>query len=479
MLYCTTQSMGVLAMVKQAERIPNERLDALMKEAGVGPKGLARKMRDFSLTDGGTPLKTAHGNVQKWLSGETRQPERRACEVLCVVLGGLIGRRLTVRELGWALEEASSNCGDTFPQTLTESVTALEVLTAGSSISTKLVVVPQAWADLLVNALFGSEGSVQVEVPSRITEMEVRSVHDAVAMFSSFDYKYGGGRSKSLVAKFFETSVLPCIRNADPSTEIGRQYFQASAMLARLAGWTAYDMGEHGLAQRYLYNGFKLAKVARDKPLCGRLLAGMSHQANFLGHYEHAVHLARAAAHIAEGYATPTVMSLFHAMEARAQASLGNEQGVTLALAAAERFMNSRNVEDDPDWIKYFDEAELHAEYAHSYRDLGRPEIAMNFAASSIAEADSLYVRSVQFVRTVYATAHIQERELDEAVAVASSVVDTVAHLDSHRLICYLVDFRRRLHGAAAGERITRTFDEHAFAALGSKGFPSPDTVTV
>ena len=56
--------------------------------------------------------------------------------------------------------------------------------------------------------------------------------------------------------------------------------------LTRLAGWTAYDTGAHGLAQRYLFQAFRLAKAAGDKPLCGRILAGMSHQANFLGHYE-------------------------------------------------------------------------------------------------------------------------------------------------------------------------------------------------
>ncbi|WP_280359333.1 hypothetical protein [Nocardia otitidiscaviarum] len=380
-------------------------------------------------------------------------------------------------DLGWEVSEsAPEESGKiTYPQTPSESIRALEKLAVSPQVGSQLIVVPQAWADLLVNAMFGNDNVPNILTSIQVTEIEVQSVRDAVLMFSNFDYRYGGGQSKSLVAKFFETSVLPCIKNADPSTEIGSQYFQAAAMLARLAGWTAYDMGEHGLAQRYLYHGFRLAKAAHDRPLCGRLLAGMSHQANFLGHYEHAVHLARAAAHFAGGVATPTVMSLFHAMEARAQASLGNEQAVTAALGIAERLMSERNPSDDPEWIGYFDEAELHAEYAHSFRDLGKPELAMNYAASSISEADSLYVRSVQFVRTVYATAHIQERELEEAVAVAKSVVETVAHLDSNRLICYLADFRRRLHAAAPGDRLTRSFDEHAFSALGSKGFPSPN----
>lgn len=464
-------------MPRPTERPKNQRLEDLIKEAGISHKALAWRMREFSKRNGGAPVGTQHGAIAKYLNGRIKQPEYRTGEVLRAVLSELVGRRLSFEDLGYSYSVTIDDDDMIrYPTNSATSVEALEALVNSAQVGSQLIVIPQAWAELLVNAMFGSDICGNSSSSDNVTEIEVQSVRDAVEMFSSFDYRYGGGQSQSLVAKFFETSVLPCIKNADPATEIGRQYFQAAATLARLAGWTAYDMGEHGLAQRYLLHGFRLAKAANDRALCGRFLAGMSHQANFLGHFDHAVHLARAAAHIANGSATPTAMSLFHAMEARALASLGNEQEVTVALRTAEQYMNKRNPDDDPKWIRYFDESELHAEYAHSFRDLGRPELAMNYAASSISDADSLYVRSVQFVRTVYATAQLQERELDEAVTLAQGVVDVVAHLHSYRLICYLTDFRSRLHHVAAGTKLAVAFDEYAYSALGSKGFPMPGT---
>ncbi|MBF6329777.1 hypothetical protein [Nocardia transvalensis] len=471
----TVKETGGPIMPRPAERIPNQHLKDLIKEAGISHKALAWRMREFSKRGGGTPVGTQHGAIAKYCDGRIKQPEYRTGDVLRAVLSELVGRRLSFEDLGYSYSSTVENIDVIkYPENPVGSVEALDSLVRSAQNGSQLIVIPQAWADLLVNAIFGSDMFADLCTSGNVTEVEVQAVRDAVEMFSSFDYRYGGGQSKSLVAKFLETSVLPCIKNVNPGTEIGRQYFQAAATLARLAGWTAYDMGEHGLAQRYLFHGFRLAKAANDRPLCGRLLAGMSHQANFLGHFDYATHLARAAVHVASGYATPTTMALFHGMEARALASLGNESGVTEALGKAEQYMSRRNPDEDPKWIRYFDEAELHAEYAHSFRDLGRSELAINYAASSIAEADSLYVRSVQFVRTVYATAQLQERELDEAVSLAQSVVDVVAHLHSHRLICYLTDFRRRLHRTAAGAKPTVSFDEYAYNALKSKGFPAP-----
>jgi hypothetical protein len=53
----------------------------------------------------------------------------------------------------------------------------------------------------------------------------------------------------------------------------------------------------------------RLANAGGDRMLGGRILAGMSHQANFLGYFDHAINLARAAQRGAAGHATPTAMA--------------------------------------------------------------------------------------------------------------------------------------------------------------------------
>jgi hypothetical protein len=309
--------------------------------------------------------------------------------------------------------------------------------------------------------------------PMPITTNHVDAVRDATTMLATFDYKYGGGRPLPLVARFLDIEVMPHLADVSPADPVGREYFREVAALTRLAGWTAYDMGAHGLAQRYLFQAFRLAKAAGDKPLCGRILAGMSHQANFLGQHERAADLARAAYQGARGHATPTTMALFHAMEARALANLGQEAETTAALMEAERWHSQGNPSNDPRWIHYFDAAELHAEFAHCFRDLDRPELANQHAATSIRESSSLFVRSLSFCRTVLATSHLQNGELDEALAVALDVVDTAATLKSYRVLSYLEDFRQRVSTTHGHDSAVREFNGHIATRLPSMDPPA------
>ncbi|KAA9165033.1 hypothetical protein FPZ12_006905 [Amycolatopsis acidicola] len=437
-------------------------------------------MRSLSEQDGGELVRCDHVSVKRWLDGT--KPQARTCQLIARVLGELLGSAITLADIGYAEaasddDAAVSDVGLEYAEEVAQTVVTLGAITDLELRTPKKVaplsVVPQAWSDLVVRWLTDSDSdrSRPPAEPRRITMIDVEAVREATAMFSGFDYKYGGGRPKSLVASFLDQEVLPNIPRVSPHDPVGREYFREVAALTRLAGWTAYDTGAHGLAQRYLTQAFRLAKAAGDKPLCGRILAGMSHQANFLGHYQRAVDLARAAHKGANGYATPTTMALFFAMEARAHASLGREDDVAAALLTAERWHSGGNPENDPEWIRYFDAAELHAEFAHCFRDLGNAELANHHAAASIRESESNYVRSLSFVRTVLATSHLQDGNLEEALYVARSVVETAANLKSLRVVAYVDDFKSRL-GAFAGDPLVREFLEFFRTHLPSEDAP-------
>ncbi|MEV7092957.1 hypothetical protein AB0M80_08910 [Amycolatopsis sp. NPDC051045] len=456
---------------------PNALLAAVMRQAGATNKGFARRVRERSQRDGGELVSADHVSVKRWLDGT--KPHARTCQLIAGVLGELLGRPVSLEEIGFgsASETTSDDVGLEYPEEIAHSLVALGAITELELRTPKRVsplsVVPEAWSGLVIRWLTESdeEGSLPPTEPRSITVVDVEAVREATAMFSSFDYKYGGGRPKSLVASFLDQEILPNIRHVSPQDPIGREYFREVAALTRLAGWTAYDTGAHGLAQRYLTQAFRLAKAAGDKALCGRILAGMSHQANFLGHFQRAVDLARAAYKGANGYATPTTMALFHAMEARALASLGRAEDVTAALLTAERWHCQGIRENDPEWIHYFDEAELHAEFAHCFRDIGNAELANHHAAASIAASESTYVRSLSFCRTVLATSHLQGGNLEEALDVARSVVETAAKLKSFRVISYLDDFRGRL-GGHAGDPLVKEFLDFANIHLPSENLP-------
>ncbi len=136
---------------------------------------------------------------------------------------------------------------------------------------------------------------------------------------------------------------------------IRREIFGAAAEVAQLLGWSAYDAGRNGAAQRYFMQGLRLASEAQDPVLGGRLLSNLSHQANYLGRYSEAVQFARAAQTGAAGRATPTVNAMFLAMEARALASSGDARMCAQVLNRAEQAFAQRDPTEDPAWIRYFD----------------------------------------------------------------------------------------------------------------------------
>jgi hypothetical protein len=309
-----------------------------------------------------------------------------------------------------------------------------------------LGVTPEAWQAVVVRWMLEPESRARGGASGTdVSAADVEVIRSATRMLSGWDYQFGGGRSRLLVGQCLATEALPLARRVSPSTTVGRDYLTAVAALARLAGWTAYDIGSHGSAQRLLTVALNLTQEAGDRALGGRILAGMSHQANYLGQPRRAVELARAAREGARGQATPTAVALFYAMEARALASSGDEAACTAALSAAETALLSGDPANDPEWVRFFDAAELHAEFAHCFRDLGKPQLAADHAQLSIEKSDSMYVRSLSFCRTVLATAYAQRGELDEALHIARGVVDTAAQLRSQRVMAYLDDFRGRL----------------------------------
>ncbi len=211
-----------------------------------------------------------------------------------------------------------------------------------------------------------------------------------------------------------------------------------------LAAWMSYDSGLHGLAQRYFIQALRLAELAADRRLACSILSAMSHQATFLGHLADAANLARAAQTGLGAAATPTLMAQFQAMEARALARAGDTRGCHLALAAAERSFQAADPGRDPEFIGYFNEAELAAELGHCFRDLGDSRQAAGHAARASEQSDGEYPRSDFFAAMVLADA-CAGQDPEQACHAALTALSNGRALSSARCVAYVRDFRQRL----------------------------------
>jgi hypothetical protein len=144
--------------------------------------------------------------------------------------------------------------------------------------------------------------------------------------------------------------------------------------------------------------------------------------------------------------ATPTLTAHFHTMEARALARLGDARACDAALADAVREFERRNPDDDPLWIRYFNEAELAAEFGHCFRDLGRAVDASQHASQSLAAIDeTTFLRSDFFATIVLADAHLAAGHLEQACSVALKALTAGEQIRSARCVNYLREFRQRL----------------------------------
>ncbi|HUZ55613.1 MAG TPA: hypothetical protein VMU94_24170 [Streptosporangiaceae bacterium] len=77
-------------------------------------------------------------------------------------------------------------------------------------------------------------------------------------MFMTMDFQFGGGHARAALAQYYVNDVCPLLEGRF-TEEVGRRLFSAAAEVAQLLGWTAYDIGRHGLAQRYLIQALRLA----------------------------------------------------------------------------------------------------------------------------------------------------------------------------------------------------------------------------
>ncbi|PXY26731.1 hypothetical protein BAY59_18990 [Prauserella coralliicola] len=427
------------------DREPNRRLAAVMDEAGMSNKGLARRIVDMTAS-WDEPLRADHNDVRKWLAGMVpKDPKPR---VIAEILSAKLRRRVTLDDIGFGHSDASDEDvlvaeGLTYQGEPAKAVDLLHKLT-DADLADRTRVVEATSGDAASQIITGYMFAAPVlAVPEQDGPLRgsaaAERIRKTTAYLMDMDFQFGGGHTRRLLIEFFRDQVVPVLQSPHPDP-VRRQIFSAAAEVAQLLGWSAYDAGRHGVAMRYFTQGLKLAREAQDDLLGARMLSSLSHQANYLGRYNDAVNYARAAQSATYGRATKTVSALFLAMEARALASLGDKAGTATALHHAEKLFDGRDPSIEPEWISYFDGFELAGEAAHCFRDLGDGQQTRLFTAQAI-DPVSTPPRTRAFIQMVSAAGSLASGDVEEAISLAANAVDLADGLQSNRYLRYVTDF--------------------------------------
>ncbi|WP_155347158.1 hypothetical protein [Acrocarpospora pleiomorpha] len=402
--------------------------------------------------------------MKRWLDGVKPRPAT-AC-FIAEALSRKAGVTFTLDDIGMAgvvtpetLEQGIAHAGD-----ISDAGRLLLGLTqrdlADDPMAIQSVVVPDAWGRALITWLLSRPEPfpTRERATASVGESDVQAIRITTKLFADMGFQFGGGHARSALVQYYHREVVPML-DSRFTEAVGRSLFTAAAEITELVAWTAYDLGRHGLAQRYFLQGLRLAQASGDRMIGGLLLADMSHQATYLGRFDQAIQLARAAQEGCRAVSTATPMALFHAMEARAHAGNGDELACSRALVGAEAFLNRRNPDDDPSWVGYFDAAELASEGAHCYRDLRKPAQAQEFVAQAVGLCDPMYVRTLAFDRLVHAATYVHVNEPAQAATVAVEAIQLAGSLKSERYLRYIRDLKADL-AAFKGDSEVKDFHD-------------------
>ncbi|MEU2162183.1 transcriptional regulator [Streptomyces chengbuensis] len=436
-------------------RQPNERLQALIQEAGCSNAGLARRVNMVG-AERGLDLRYDKTSVARWLRGQ--QPRGRAPGIIAEALGRKLGRTVTIDEIGMANgKNLASGVGLQFAPTVLGAIEQVcelwrsdvgrrDFLT-GSTVAASALVEPSR--DWLIT---GADAQVARQAGARVGLPDVEAVRAMTKALTGLDHRFGAGHVRPVVVHYLN-SVVSGLLSGSYREPVGRQLFAAVARLTELAGYMAVDTGQPGLAQRYYIQALRLAQAAGDRAYGGYVLAAsMSHLAAELGNPREIAQLARAAQEGARGQVTPRAEAMFHAAEARGHALLGDARTCQEAAARAIAALDRANPDagDDPDWIAHFDHAYLADELAHCHRDLGQADQAARRATESLDGHPESRARRRGIGLVLLATARLQQREVEEACRTGTRAMELLGTLRSSRGSEYLEDLHQRLEPYAA-----------------------------
>ncbi|MEU7135579.1 transcriptional regulator [Streptomyces sp. NPDC046261] len=433
-------------------RQPNERLQALIQEAGCSNAGLARRV-NMCGAEHGLDLRYDKTSVARWLRGQ--QPRGRAPAVIAEALGRKLGRSVTIDEIGMANgKNLASGVGLQFSPTVLGAIEQVCELwrsdvgrrdfLSGTSVASSALVEPSR--DWLITA---ADAQVARSAGARVGPSDVEAVRATTEALVELDHRYGSGHVRPVVVHYLN-SVVSGLLAGSYREAVGRELFAAVARLTELAGYMAVDTGQPGLAQRYYIQALRLAQAAGDRGYGGYVLAAsMSHLAASLGNPREIAQLAKAAQEGARGHVTPRAEAMFYAAEARGHALLGDARScqtvASRAISRLEAAENGQDSGDDPPWIRHFDRAYLSDELAHCHRDLGQAEPARRHAEDALTTHPTGRVRRRAIDLLLLATAHVQQREVEEACVTGTRALELLGTLRSNRGAEYLDDFRQRL----------------------------------
>jgi hypothetical protein len=442
----------------------NEKLSSLLQEAGWSPRALVRRINRILGT--GAVAETA---AYHWRdSGRIPRPPLPA--VTARVLSEELGRQIAVGEIWEGKADDTqvrvpADFDATVPFTRPGALGVLEDWTMNGLLDRRIFLQVSGLAlAVAVGHIKGADawlGASADYFPAGGGAL-VEQIDVMIPMLQKLDDASGGGAYLPYVGAQFRSIAL-LLRETELRDKIERRLFAALAELGQLAGWMAFDAGQHGLAQRYFFTALRCAREAGYQSIAAHVLADLAFQAATCAHGQDAVVLGEAARD-ASRRATPAVRASVLTRLAYGYAVAGRIDDHDTAFHTALDNLTAGSGAVEPEWMYYLTEEHLHAQAGYGLVHAGaladkptrrtlvrRGEQLLRGGAHDLPLRDPSSRRAL-FEGSWLAVAVAYQGDLEQATSIAATAVDRLEHVQSDRSIRVLGLLDKRLCKATRNE---------------------------
>ncbi|MFD7815613.1 transcriptional regulator [Streptomyces sp. NPDC059785] len=414
-------------------------LTFVRQSSGWGKAELARLMqaRGKQL---GIPLATNRTTVWKWEQGQ--EPDADAQRVLADLL------RVSYEQVqaeGWPrwlpVWEVT---GLTAPWTEDGTVEALADLVGSGRMDRRgfltitgvsLTGLAASWAEApsaFASALDGD----------RVTDTMVSTIEQRISTLRTLDDQLGGARLLEQ-ARGDLGLITGLLRAGRYTDKVRVRLYALAARVSHLTGWMAYDAGLRSAGQRYYVGALRSARTAADDAFGAFVLAEMGVHVSEAGRTAERVDLISTAIDNAPRRLSPYTQSFLYLHKAEALSCDGDHERAGTALNRAASLWERHTVEDNPDWLDWFGEAQLRSTEGKVLLRAGQVERATSSLETSVQKAAprDKAVRSSRLAEARLAGADL-DGALDAANYGAELLEDKVS---SVRALDRLKEFSERL----------------------------------
>lgn len=267
--------------------------------------------------------------------------------------------------------------------------------------------------------------------------------------------------------------VNQVLRMSTYDEQVGRRLAAIAADTATQTGWFAFDAGRHEAAQEYMLAGLRAARQSGDERLGAGALSYLAIHGYSTGHPRDAVVAAQAGRAKVKGLDAPALEAMLLTRQSRGHARLGERAAATRALEEAGELCSRGRGQDEPHWLYWMNEGEIHGQTATAQLDLGDPARAVasfDLAVRTLNPGDQ---RTRGLLLSRAAQAYAKAGDLDAACEQGHKAADLAETVQSARLRDHLRDLAGVLRpaprrGSGYGHGGVRTLTERIAAVTAS-----------